>query len=70
MKLKAVEPNPDGLDEVFEAYQTLRLVLEHAVLVPKPSFADEEEAARAFVEEALDMLEAWLVQECNKRGAS
>lgn len=68
MKFEVQPANPDGLDEVFQAYQTIRLVLTHAVLVPNPKGPDDEEAARAGVEEALNMLEWWLVEESKQRG--
>jgi hypothetical protein len=67
MKIKPQPENPDELDPVFDAYQTIRLVLKNAKLVPNPKHPDEEEMGRALVEENLEILEAWLIEQTPSR---
>lgn len=67
MIIRVEKPNPDGLDEVFHAYQTLRAVSKYADLCPNPKSRFEQEAAEASVDEAIQMLEAWLVERVGER---
>lgn len=74
--IKAAEPNPDGLDEVFEAHAALKAVFEageyvevevsegHSeVLLRLPGTNELVDMNDA---NALDGLERFIVQECGK----
>lgn len=64
--IKVQPPNPDGLDEIYHAYHVLRDVLKHAELVPNPVDEYERPCAESAVEEAIGMLEWWIVERSSK----
>lgn len=75
--MKASRGNPDGLDEVFEAYQMLRRLFEAAESVAieyETGFCEvllripgSGEMVDPNDHNPLNALEEWLVEECAKR---